>query len=57
MVVRMMMEDDMLRTKEKSDRFNKQKYVIPVKIFGLYCEVVCKSGGKACMGGGVGSDA
>ena len=39
------------------DRFEEEKYVIPVKIFGLYWVVVCKSGGKACSGGGVGSDA
>ncbi len=29
---------------------------IPLKRFGLYCAAVCKSGGNACIGVGVGSD-
>jgi hypothetical protein len=32
------------------------RYFIQLKIFGLYCVVVCKRGGNACIDIGVGSD-
>lgn len=58
MAARMMMEDGKLRTEEQreNDCFNNSIYHVPLKRFGLYCAAVCRSGGKACIGVGVGSD-
>jgi len=36
--------------------FFNNKYFILLKIVGLYCAVVCKRGGNACIDIGVGSD-
>lgn len=55
----MMKEDDKLLNKKKKRVkmiFYMKKHSIPLKIFGLYCAVVCKSGGKLCMDVGVESD-
>ncbi len=52
--VRMMMEDGKL-CKKKQYNFSNEQF-IPLKTFGLYCAVVCKRGGNACMDVGVESD-
>jgi len=51
----MMMEDDKLFNRNRYIFFN-NKYFILLKIFGLYCAVVCKRGGNACIDVAVGSD-
>jgi hypothetical protein len=41
-----MLEDDKLLNKKLMILINR-KFLVPLKIFGLYCAAVCKSGGKA----------
>jgi hypothetical protein len=52
----MMMEDGKLFNRKREQYIFNNKYVIPLKIFGLYCAVVWRRGGNACIDVGVGSD-